>query len=129
MLLKNYKAKEKEADNMSRRKLSSVNVSMVVDDQKHEKRLKDLAKNVIPKEELPYGSKLNMMGRQAYFEEYFSGVKLENQVFPKVGPFIDPTKTKSFNEGYIRGEVLVRTGVMTEERYNTENNTKNSIRR
>lgn len=57
------------------------------------------------------GAILNMMGRKAYFEEYFNGIKLENQIFEKLpGLDVDPKETYSFKLGYLRGEELVKIG-------------------
>ncbi len=114
---------------MPRKTLASANVSKIIRSEFKEKLMQEKSTPLIPKEETIYGVKLNSMGRTAYYDEYYNGIKLENQVFPKVGPFEDPTKTVSFREGYKRAELLVRNGIMTEERFNAENNTKNSIRR
>lgn len=114
---------------MPRKKLASKNVSRILRGEIIDEVYKRSNTTLIPKEETIYGVKLNEMGRQSYYSEYFDGILFENQVFPKIGPFEDPTKTVSFKEGYKRGEFLVRNGIMTEEKYNTEKNTKNSVRR
>lgn len=112
---------------MPKNKEGTYNVLNVITDSRYEERLNKFTAQkakFAPTEERLYGTKLNMMGRNAYFEEYFFGVKLENQVFPKVGDFDDPTKTVSFKLGYERAEVLVRTGIITEELYLQEKNSK-----
>ena len=75
----------------------------------------------IPADEKEYGSKLNEAGRKAYFEEYFNGIKVENQEIGSIGPFADPRTTVSFKEGYARGEFLVKVGVVPSQ-YQTEEN-------
>ena len=67
------------------------------------------AQSRIPLAEKPYSRDLNEMGKKSYFEEYFNGVKLENQILPKVGPFENPRETQSFKKGYVRGSEIVAT--------------------
>ena len=109
---------------MKNRKIASAHVAQVIIKECREKSLEQLGNTLIPKEELTYGVQLNKMGRNASFEEYFNGVKLENQIFPKVGPFEDPTKTISFSEGYKRGIFLIEKGIITEEKFKNEKETK-----
>ena len=66
-----------------------------------------------------------MAGRKAYFEEYFNGIKLENQIIPAIRPITDPRTAYNFKEGYKRGKFLVEKGVVPEE-YQT--NTKQNHR-
>lgn len=70
------------------------------------KRRQEVA-NRTPANERTYSKRLMEMGRKSYFEEYFNGIKVENQVFAKVGPFEDPKETKSFKMGYKRGSELI----------------------
>lgn len=63
-----------------------------------EKAIEELERN--PRDERPYARTLNMMGRNAYLKEYFEGVLLENQTFPKIGDIEDVRKTKNFVNGY-----------------------------
>lgn len=62
------------------------------------KAQEELKKN--PLEERPYARTLNLMGREAYLIEYFDGILLENQTFPKIGMIEDVTKAKNFINGY-----------------------------
>jgi len=82
-----------------------------------EKQQKD-----VPHKERQYGSELNMKGREAYFREYFEGVKLENQILEPIGPFTDIRETLSFRQGYQKGAFLVEQGIIPEEYKNIENN-------
>ncbi len=100
----------------------SYNVGKVTDDIKFNKEIKNAS--VIPTEEKPYGSMLNEAGRKAYFEEYFNGVKVENQEIGSIGPFTDPRTTFSFKTGYKRGEFLVKVGIVPEKYTVEENNNK-----
>ncbi len=59
--------------------------------------------------EKPYSRELTELGKKSYFEEYFNGVKLENQILPKVGSFENPRETQSFKNGYLRGSEIVAT--------------------
>ena len=77
-----------------------------------------------PAKEKPYASELNNLGRKAYFDEYFYEIKLEDQVFPKVGEFENPSETYSFKQGYQRGEFLVNNGIVPEEYQNINNSKK-----
>lgn len=94
--------------------------------QMHNAREKDLERQVEllkndPHNESNYASKLNMLGREAYFIEYFDGIKLEDQTIEKVGPFEDPRKTVNFSKGYQRGAFLVEQGIVP-EKYQEKNN-------
>lgn len=61
-------------------------------------------------EEKGYSGELNLRGKKAYFESYFNGTELQDQVIPEVGPFADPRTTGSFILGYQRGKMLVEQG-------------------
>ena len=78
----------------------------------------------IPAAERLFGQKLNEAGKNAFFEEYFNGIKLENQEIASIGPFADPRTTKSFKTGYQRGPVLVNAGLVPEKYQNIEDNKK-----
>lgn len=85
-----------------------LNVRDVAGDMKFEDDLKKKAS--LPKTptlEKPYSRDLNEMGKKSYFEEYYNGIKLANQILPKVGPFEDPRETTCFKRGYIRGSEMV----------------------
>ena len=86
------------------------NIIDVTSDIKFEENIKRMAaKPKTPAAEVPYSSDLTEMGKRAYFEEYYNGIKLENQIFPKVGKFDDPRETECFKRGYSRGSEMVST--------------------
>lgn len=75
-----------------------------------------------PLREKPYASKLNIMGRKAYFDEYFYEIKLEDQDIPQImGPDVDVRETLSFKQGYDRGKFLVEHDNVPEEYKNLNN--------
>ena len=100
----------------------SNNVRKVTDDLSFNKEIEKAS--VVPVDEKVWGSMLNEVGRKAYFEEYFNGVKVENQEIGSVGPFADPRTTVSFKNGYARGEFLVKVGVVPSQYQTEENNSK-----
>lgn len=72
--------------------------------------------------ERAFASKLNNMGRKAYFDEYFYGISLENQNLEQIPGIDDVTKTESFKQGYERGKFLVSVDNVPEEYKNINNN-------
>ena len=98
------------------------NVTHVGYDLRKDKELKKAAE--IPASERLFGQKLNEAGKKAYFEEYFNGIKLENQEIASIGPFADPRTTTSFQTGYQRGSFLVNAGIIPEKYQNMEDNKK-----
>ena len=99
----------------------SYNVDKINQEKKFDEEIRKAS--IVPADEKAYGSMLNEAGRKAYFEEYFNGVKVENQEIGAIGPFADPRTTVSFKTGYQRGEFLVKFGVVP-EKYTTEDNNK-----
>ena len=75
-------------------------------------------------EERKYASDLNMLGRKAYFEEYFKGIKLEDQYFDSLGEITNPKETYHFRRGYERGKFLVENNVIPLEYKNINENKK-----
>lgn len=101
---------------------SGIYVERVRVQMLQEEKLKLMAekkKASIPSSEKEYGSKLNILGREAFFDEYFGNVKLENQIFAPVGEYLDPRLTVSFKKGYERGKVLAENGFVP-DRYKTD---------
>lgn len=93
--------------------------------EREKRREEELRKaSIVPADEKAFGSMLNEAGRKAYFEEYFNGVKVENQEIGAIGPFADPRKTVSFKTGYQRGEFLVKVGIVPEKYTSIEDNSK-----
>lgn len=92
------------------------NVEAVVAYQNFDQKIeKASTSNSVPFKERSVSGKLNLLGREAYFEEYFNGVKVENQVFPKIGEFDNPSETVSFKMGYERGIFLVEQGIVPDK--------------
>lgn len=102
--------------------IQNYNVKEIEKDRRFDEEIRKASE--IPADEKAWGSMLNEAGRKAYFEEYFNGVKVENQEIGAIGPFADPRTTVSFKNGYQRGEFLVRVGIVPGEYTNTENNKK-----
>lgn len=100
------------------------NVESVVAYQGFDEKIKKAStSNSVPFKERSVSGKLNLLGREAYFEEYFNGIKVENQVFPKIGEFDNPEKTISFQTGYERGKFLVEQGIVP-DKYKQDGETK-----
>lgn len=96
------------------------NSRFVVYDQNFKKDIKKAHElNTAPKEN-QFASELHMAGRNAYFKEYFHGIKPENQEFPQIGPFENIRETTHFKEGYHRGMFLVSAGIIPTEYQNVE---------
>lgn len=93
----------------------SRNVSEVTSAKRHEQDLEKLYKAKGPIEERNWASELHMAGRKAYYEEYFNGIKLEDQIIPAISSFSDPRTTHNFIEGYKRGKFLVEQGIIPED--------------
>ena len=102
----------------------SRNVSEVLSAMRLEEKIEKASKSPIPLNERLHGRQLNMAGRKAYFEEYFTGIKLENQEIMPIGPFTDPRTTNSFKIGYQSGKLLIKRGIIPEEYQNIANNNK-----
>ena len=61
----------------------------------------------IPNNEQKYGKELYELGKDSYFQEYFFDIKIENQCFPQIGTFDNPTITWHFQKGYQRGKEII----------------------
>lgn len=61
----------------------------------------------IPTKEKPFGRELYERGRKAYYDEYFYGIDLENQIIERVGTFDNPINTISFQKGYESGKTII----------------------
>lgn len=61
----------------------------------------------IPNNEQKYGKELYELGKDSYFQEYFFDNKVENQCFPQIGTFDNPTITWHFQKGYQRGKEII----------------------
>lgn len=84
---------------------------IVAYDETFENKVKQSSKNnALRLEEKGYSGELNTRGKKAYFEEYFDGIKLKDQIIPIVGSFENPKETESFIIGYQRGQFLVEHG-------------------
>lgn len=93
-------------------------------EKSQEERLKRQAERNLSGPERNAAGKLNMMGRKAYFDEYYYNIALENQVFEQIPGIEDVTSTKSFQNGYQRGAFLVSVGNVPEEYQNINNSNK-----
>lgn len=100
----------------------SKNMDYLVKDKIFEKKLENIAKRSLSGPEKEYASKINGMGRKAYFDEYFYGIPLEDQVLEIIPGIDDVKNTKTFKEGYQRGAFLVSVGNVPEEYQNINNN-------
>lgn len=63
--------------------------------------------NRAPLSEKEYGKELYELGKDSYFQEYFFDIKIENQCFPQIGTFDNPTITWHFQKGYQRGKEII----------------------
>ena len=90
---------------------NNYNVNQVGRDLKAKASLKKVAEVNGPAEERLYAHDLFEMGKSTYFDEYYFGIKLENQVFDneKFKKFADPTQTFNFKNGYNRGKEIVES--------------------
>lgn len=81
----------------------------------------------IPNNEQKYGKELYELGKDSYFQEYFFDIKIENQCFPQIGTFDNPTITWHFQKGYQRGKELVSFNIpeMIPEKYRESIKEKN----
>lgn len=59
---------------------------------------------------------LHTLGKIAYFVEEFYGITLEDEDIKDALPVENPTQTKSFQNGYSMGKLLVENG-FTKEHY------------
>lgn len=91
------------------KKRNTYSVHGVASQMSFENRLQKEEAKKTPADERPHAPRLSEMGKMAYFEEYYNGIKLENQVFPKIGIFDDPRETTCFKRGYARGAEMVST--------------------
>lgn len=98
----------------------SKNVASIARDRHREEVLAKLARRNLSGPERTFASKLNMMGREAYFKEYFYGIPVENQVFEEIPGIPNITETYSFKQGYRRGSELVKVGNVPEEYQNID---------
>ena len=101
---------------------TKYHLNQVEQDKRFDEQIRKVSERQISPAETTYGRKLNEAGRNAYFEEYFNGVKLENQIIEPIGPFADPKTTKSFQTGYERGPILINMGLIPEKYQTIENN-------
>ena len=103
---------------------SKYNLNKVDQDMRFDEEIRRISERQTSPAERIHGRKLNEAGRNAYFEEYFNGVKLENQIIEPIGPFDDPRTTKSFQIGYERGPLLINMGLIPEKYQTIQNNKK-----
>ena len=96
----------------------SYNVAKIAQGEKFDEEIRKAS--VVPADEKAFGSMLNKAGREAYYMEYFHGVKVGDQEIEKIGIFNDPRTTVSFKMGYEKGKLLVEKGVVPPE-YQTQN--------
>lgn len=87
-------------------------------------RLEEQAKSNLSGAERAFAGEIHMMGRKAYFDEYFYGIPLDNQELKQIQGIEDVRETKSFKEGYARGAFLASVGNVPEEYKNIDNNNK-----
>lgn len=99
---------------------TKYHLNQVEQDKRFDEQIRKVSERQISPAEITYGRVLNEAGRNAYFEEYFNGVKLENQIIEPIGPFADPRITKAFQKGYERGPILVDIGAIPEKYQNSE---------
>lgn len=64
----------------------------------------------VPNIEKGYSGELAVLGKLAYFMEYFDGEKLEEQDIKIIIPLENPCELPSYKEGYSRAVALVRQG-------------------
>lgn len=100
----------------------SVNVDKIVKAKNFEKRLEKQASRNLSGAERTFASEINMIGRKAYFDEYFYGIPVENQDLKEIPGIPNITETFSFKQGYQRGSELVKAGNVPEEYQNIDNN-------
>lgn len=92
------------------------NIYKIVMNNSYEKKLQESEKlHRRTLEEKGYSSELNLRGRKSFFEEYFDGIKLDEQILPKVGIFENIAETESFQTGRQRAMFLIRNGFTLEE--------------
>ena len=94
---------------MSRRPIKG-NIKDVIRANNFEKSLEYKANRPsqkIPNNEQKYGKELYELGKDSYFQEYFFDIKIENQCFPQIGTFDNPTITWHFQKGYQRGKEII----------------------
>ena len=96
----------------------SKNIDCIVRDKRFERDLESAAKRNLSGAEKANASKINNMGRKAYFDEYFNGISLDNQILEKIPGIDDVRTTKTFKEGYQRGAFLVSVDNVPEEYQN-----------
>lgn len=100
----------------------SKHVKYMAQAEGFEKRLASEAKRRLSGPEKAFASMINTAGRKAYFDEYFYGIALEDQVLEIIPGIDDVKNTKTFKEGYQRGAFLVSVGNVPEEYQNINNN-------
>ena len=92
-----------------------LNINNIAGSMEKEEQLKKVAerkKDAITKSEIDgYGRKIYELGKKAYFDEYFYGIKLENQIIPQIGEINNPKETNSFKKGYEAGERAVKFNI------------------
>lgn len=100
----------------------SKNVASIAQDRRREEALAKQARRNLSGPERTFASEINMMGRKAYFDEYFYNIPVENQNLKEIPGIPNVTETFSFKQGYQRGSELVRLGNVPEEYQNINSN-------
>ena len=96
--------------------INGRNVTKVERDLRIKERLRKETEFNGPIDERNVSRPLFEAGRNAYFDEYYFGIKLENQEIGKIGKFTNPSETYNFKRGYKYGEEKVsaveKTGIV-----------------
>ena len=103
---------------------TSKHVNYIRNSNAFNARLEGQAKNNLSGAERASAGKINMMGRKAYFDEYFYCIPLDNQELEQIPGIEDVRMTRSFQQGYNRGKFLVEQGIIPPEYQNIDNNNK-----
>lgn len=98
----------------------SKNVADIEQERRFEEKLAKQARRNLSGPERTFASEINMMGRIAYFDEYFYGIPVENQNLKEIPGIPNITETYSFKQGYQRGSELVKAGNVPEEYQNID---------
>ena len=88
--------------NKKGRKQISIEIGNEIDREKFKKEEEERIKQrvLLEREEKGNTSQLLTLGKLCYLVEAFDLISLKDQEIPAVGPFDDPTQTKSFRQGY-----------------------------
>lgn len=106
---------------MSKRPIKK-NINNVTSDIDFAKKIAiESLKERTPYREKAYASLLNNLGRKAYFDEWFYGIKPENQVYEKLEGIENIIETICFKRGYERGRFLVEQGIIPPEYQEVQN--------